>query len=354
MKTKKGPWIPTLKPLLGAVAFLFCAFTERETSFPAVATKDKMNGVNFVSPLWPTQKDMIFPLQRIGANWVALTPFAFMKPGHTTVEYDVQRNWWGDTPAGLRHNARCARKNRLKILLKPHFWVTDQGWPGDFDLPSDAWPVWEQNYEAFILQMARLAEAQQIEMFCIGTEFKIAVRKRKVFWEGLIAKVRKVYSGKLTYASNWDNYKHVPFWSDLDYMGVNAYFPLQNDSTPDVEVMLKKWQPWVKQMKNVSEQTGKPIIFTEFGYRSIHKAAWKQWEVEGVSSHKDVNLEAQNQAYEALFRAVWKQPWLAGGFLWKWWPEDARAGGTDHSNYTPQHKPVEKIIRKWYQSKSSG
>jgi hypothetical protein len=64
-----------------------------------------------------------------------------------------------------------------------------------------------------------------------------------------------------------------------------------------------------------------------------------------------LNLQAQVNSYEGLFRAVWNQPWFAGGFIWKWYPEPVHYTGTyKNSDYTPQNKPAEEIILKWYGS----
>lgn len=46
----------------------------------------------------------------------------------------------------------------------------------------------------------------------------------------------------------------------------------------------------------------KPIVFTEFGYRSIDKSAGKQWE---LPHHRGfagaLNFQAQTNAYTAIF-----------------------------------------------------
>ena len=83
--------------------------------------------------------------------------------------------------------------------------------------------------------MAKIADSLGVEMLCIGTEWKSAVRERPQFWSNVIDSVRKVYQGKLTYAANWDDYDDVPFWSKLDYIGVNAYWPLAKTKTPTID-----------------------------------------------------------------------------------------------------------------------
>ena len=60
-----------------------------------------------------------------------------------------------------------------------------------------------------------MAEEEKVDIFCIGTELEKFIEHRPAYWRELIAEVRKVYKGKLTYAANWDEYKRVPFWDAL-------------------------------------------------------------------------------------------------------------------------------------------
>ena len=76
-----------------------------------------------------------------------------------------------------------------------------------------------------------LAEAEKAEIFCVGLEFSHA-QKYEERWRKIIAAVRAVYRGKVTYGANWNDYAEVKFWDALDYIGVLAYFPLtKNDKS---------------------------------------------------------------------------------------------------------------------------
>lgn len=49
----------------------------------------------------------------------------------------------------------------------------------------------------------------------------------------LIRQIRRVYHGPLTYAANWSGeYKQIRFWDALDYVGIQAYFPLRHGRQP--------------------------------------------------------------------------------------------------------------------------
>ncbi len=315
---------------------------------PEGISSEQIRGVNLVSPVEHMRDDCILPMSDLNANYVSLCPFAFMTPGDPNVYYNTIENYWGDRPSNLALLTMEAKEKGLKVLLKPHFWVTGQGWPGDYNLDEKGWKEWEKNYSAFVVNMARFADSLNIEMYCIGVEFKTAVNLRKGFWPELIKEVRKNYRGKLIYAANWDNYYNISFWDQLDYIGIDAYFPLLNEKTPEKDQLIKKWDQQLKVLEKFSDKYKRPVLFTEYGYRSIDGTAWNQWELEYVNSDKMVNLEAQMNAYAAFYEAVWDEEWFAGGFLWKWYPEYENAGGMADSDYTPQNKPVEKLIKQWY------
>ncbi len=44
------------------------------------------------------------------------------------------------------------------------------------------------------------------------------------------------------------------------------------------------------------------------------------------------------------------EPWLAGAFVWKWYPDHERAGGPSHPGFTPQNKPAERVLQAWYRA----
>lgn len=313
--------------------------------------KCKIAGVNIVSAKSPTSKDYLAPVQRISANWIAIVPYAFMTTGKSEIRYNTSENWWGGKPIGIKNTSKLAHKNKLKVLLKPHFWLDNERWAGEISFNQRGWEKWEENYKRFILKMAEVAESEGFEMLCIGTEMKSSVQERPNFWTQLIPKIKAVYRGKLVYAANWDNYNNIHFWSELDYLGIDAYFPLSEQVTPSVGELMFAWEKPKRELKKLSDSLQKPVLFTEMGYRSIDKCAWKQWEIESTPSDQKINLKAQENGYNAIFKCFWDQEWFAGGFIWKWQSPDNQSGGDEKSDYSPQNKPVEKLINKCFEEK---
>ncbi len=308
----------------------------------------KIAGVNFESQVKKSTTNDLVSLNRINANWVAFTPWGFFSHNNPEILYECDHNWWGDTREGLRLNIRNAKKLGKKVLVKPHFWVLNGNWAGELTMNPRQWRVWQQNYEAHMILLAKFCEEEGVQMFCIGTELKSAVKRNSLYWKELIRKIRGVYSGKLIYAANWDNYHMISFWKELDYIGIDGYFPLVEGKSPSKTKIVARWTEIAQQLSVYSKEINRKIIFTEYGYRSTPGCVWKQWEIENRPSNKMVNLDVQVLAYQGFYEGVWNEGWLAGGFIWEWHPNDRTAGGSNNSNYTPQHKPVEKTIAKWY------
>ncbi|NNK86686.1 MAG: glycoside hydrolase, partial [Flavobacteriaceae bacterium] len=208
------------------------------------------------------------------------------------------------------------------------------------------WKILEDSYTDYIMDYARLAEKLQVEIFCIGTELDKFIQNRKSFWDGLIKQIKTAYSGKLTYAANWDEYKRVPFWNDLDLIGIDAYFPLSENKTPSVEDCREGWKKYKPDIEALADREGKPVLFTEFGYRSLDFAAREPWRSE--RSLLGVNHQAQINATQALFDEFWGEHWFAGGFVWKWFHDGSWIDPEENNRFSPQNKPAEAIIRTVY------
>lgn len=327
--------------VLSLSIFLACGSASQEAKFEP---REKINGVSFVSPSRKFDSSlMALPKTKVNANWICLMPFGFVAKEDTKVHYNSPNQWWGERKEGIAFMHEQAKKEDYKVFLKPQIWKSHGAFTGhhEYDNVQD-WQAFEDSYANFILDYARLAENLNIPLFCIGTEWDYFVKERSSFWLKLIQEVRKVYSGKLTYASNWDEYKRVPFWNELDFIGIDAYFPLGNGNKKELN---QAWQPIKKRLHHFSDSLNKAILFTEFGYRSKKGSTLKPWE---SGREGEVDLTIQALAYEVLFENFWSESFFAGGFLWKWFPQYNKVGGEQNNDFTPQRKPAEAIIKKYY------
>lgn len=312
------------------------------------APQEKINGASLVSPPKPAYSSELKSLKGINASHVALIPFGFLRDSMATeVIFDTNFQWWGEQSAGIKSLIKSYDSLGIKTMLKPHVWVRHQGWPGDYKLTSEEdWLKWEASYKAYILHYAKLAQEMKIPLYCIGTEFRHASTERDTFWRSLIKEVRNIYSGKITYAANWDNFEKIKFWDQLDFIGIDAYFPLVHKPIPTVDELTEAWQKPKSAMQRMAERYEKPVLFTEYGYQSMESSAGNHWEIDHKSGVK--NEQTQANAYEALYHTFWHESWIAGGFFWKWFPSNFHNPDHTRKTFTPQGKQAEKVIAKYY------
>ena len=307
----------------------------------------KKNGISLVAPRNPITNEDLLPLYNIKPNWVSLMPFGFMRSNDPNLNFNVPNQWWGEREEGVKEMANLLKNQHIKIMLKPQIWVYDiNQYTGHIEMSSEEdWKTFETKYRDFALFYAQLAEEVNIEMFCIGTELEKFVIARPDFWRALIKDIRSVYSGSLTYASNWDEYKRVGFWDLLDEIGVDAYFPVSDIQHPTESDISKGWQTHIQTLKLFSETNEKPILFTEYGYRSMEYCGKEPWD---SGNGFATSLEAQSNAYHGFFNSVYKEEWLSGGFVWKWFTDHTNSGGANNNRFTMQNKPSEQILKQHF------
>ena len=322
------------------IVFLFwsCSYSKQ----------DKMNGVSLVASREQASQTVIDPILKIHANYAAVMPFGFIREYESPeILFNTERQWFGERKEGVKQYVELLHKNGIQVMLKPQLWIWRGEFTGRLQMKTEVqWKQLEDSYERFILTYAETAEETKVSVFCIGTELEQFVKQRPDFWKNLITKVKKVYTGKITYAANWDEFPRTHFWKDIDYIGIDAYFPLSQEKVPSIVQLREGWKAHKEKIKNLSEATGKQVIFTEYGYRSMEYTGKQPWVA--TRDKAAISLEGQANATHAIFEAFWEEDWFAGGFVWKWFPDHASSGGSENDRFTPQNKPAEEVLRSFY------
>lgn len=288
-------------------------------------------------------------LAQTGAEWVAIITTCYQD------KYNSQRIFTTEkTPSdrSLIHAINKAHCLGLKVMLKPHLDLLGQSdglWRADIGFQSrEDWQKWFVEYLKFILHYAKIAAETKVELFCIGTELSFAAQQTE-FWQGyIIPRIRNVYSGKLVYAANWDEYRSIRFWNDLDFVGIDAYFPLTQKTSTGYEEIEEAWRRWADEIELWQKTIGKSIIFTEIGYRSCEFSATRPWD--SAFSGK-VDLEIQSNSYKAALSILFNRSWCKGMYWW-YWKTSPYAGGLNNRDFTPQNKPSQEILVSWYRGLS--
>lgn len=202
--------------------------------------------------------EALVPLQQLGVDWISQTPFGWCgsRADPQIRLNDGLRGLWGESDEGLASTARFARALGIRTLLKPHLWLRGGEWVGEIEMRSEEdWRTWFRSYEAFILHYARLAEREGMEGLAVGSELPKASR-RTSDWRRVIARVREVYRGPLTYCANWHEAEGVAFWEALDYVGVQAYYPLRVPARPAAGEIRAAWSPVVARLERLARSHG--------------------------------------------------------------------------------------------------
>ncbi len=312
-------------------------------------------GVNHVSWWGPEYQGSVgtssrAALAETGANWAGVLVTWYMAGATSNViAPDSQKT---PTEAALKEAIAHLHSLNVKVMLKPHVDVNDSTWRGSI-APADA-TTWFGSYADYLTRMAALAQAEGVEMLCVGTELKTMSGARYAGqWASVIAAVRARYSGLITYAANAvspaDEFSSVSFWNLVDLMGLDGYVPLTNKNDPTVAELVAAWSHNLNgddmrsAFRNLGQSRGKPVIFTEIGYRSQAGTNRAPWDCSAAGAY---DPQEQAACYQAAFSVfVPERSWLQGMMWWDW--EVAPPGASD-TGYNPRTKPAESILRAQY------
>jgi hypothetical protein len=296
-------------------------------------------------------------LRKVGINAVALTPFAYQDgatatqlagyPPHGPPNDTLDASLRG---ADLTAEIQQARARGLIVMVKPHLWSRDfwngGEWQGTIrQETAEGHARWWKSFRAFILHYAALSQAAGAQWYCIGTELRVMTTRHPEEWRVLVADVRKVFQGKVTYAAHWDGeFETITFWDVLDAAGVNAYFPLAAADDASPAALQAAWEPHVRRLNDWQARIQRPVIFTEVGYRTA-KGTWrKPWEDKGGAFDE----AAQAHAYEAMFTVFAPRTWWGGFYLWKTFTDPARTSRWgDGDGFSFRNRAAERLLQRW-------
>lgn len=191
------------------------------------------------------------------------------------------------------------------------------------------------------------------------------------------------YQGKLIYGASWGGdpdgkappeFEHITWWDAVDFIGVDAGFPLtSNVADVPVPTLVDAWHgkkddvtlagqgDIVGRLGGVHDKYQKPILFTSAGYESVLGS--NNAPEQTVSPNRD-DIEQANDM-EALLKAFPQQvyPWFSG-VIWSFdepkWPRSSVtgwatstewAGDTVNGNGPNDAKLGGKFLASYYQER---
>ena len=286
-----------------------------------------------------------------GFNTVQILQTEYMDSITSTNIYNLQGKTHTDEE--LIHILNKCKIAGHNVALKPHVDIITGEQRGLIEFSSEIdKQLWFNNYSNFINHYATMQEQNNVELLIIGTELeKLTGIENLQYWEDIISQIRQIYSGKIIYGQNWDNYdtEQVCFWHLVDYVGIDAYFPTSDSQDPDFIELKAGWTSfiyecgaddgpvehnWLQELNQFQQTVNKSIIFTEFGHRSMDYQAKQPWEYQVI---EPVNLNLQRLCYNQLFETFANKPWFLGFIVWYVNPKKDDGGMYD-TNFTVLNK----------------
>ncbi|MCL1880973.1 MAG: glycosyl hydrolase family 53 [Oscillospiraceae bacterium] len=310
-------------------------------------------------------------LYELGNNWVCLSVLNYQDKFYSTqIKFDFVRT---PTDKDVAFAVEKAHSKGVKVCLKPmlnsddHMWRAHIGFPDKNMGEKDGyWNDWFKSYTNFMVHYAELAEDLKVEMLCIGCEM-LGTEHKEEHWRTLIAKLRKIYSGKMVYNTNHGKEDSAKWFDALDYLGTSAYYSVgkkriggectadgKGDLTKPIDkvAMTAEWEKIRKRVNGVADKLGKKYIFMEIGCRSATGCSAMPWDF----AHRDLPWSEDEQAtfYETCLDVFGKEKRFAGVFWWDWstFIYDTREQAQKDIGFNVHLKKAEEILKTKYRELS--
>jgi hypothetical protein len=305
------------------------------------------------------------------------------------------------------------------------YWVGkawfDQGSSDSFNLSATSGSVavgaeeraWMDNYTGFAVHYAQLSAQYHLPYFIMGDELgsisydtansvKSAdptgvaggpsgcTGRRDCEWRHIIQAIRGQtytpltssgnksggsYTGKLIYSADWNvtpdeassqpEFEKITWWDALDYIGVDAHFPLTRDADVSSDTLSNAWHgkgPDVAGQGDVYSRIGKvadtfsrSVVFTSAGYESVAGSNSSPGQIDLSTAGNPDNSE-QESDMAALLQTFGDAPWWVGVF---WYADQPMAYGnqanwiysSNWANLTLKaSKPAGQYLASFYQN----
>ncbi|MCJ7729881.1 MAG: hypothetical protein MUO27_08415, partial [Sedimentisphaerales bacterium] len=283
-------------------------------------------------------------LQKTGYQWVAINIWWYQDTLTSTTIYPLYP-YNSVKPESVKVAVDRCHQLGMKVMLKPMLDVKDGTWRARI-VPSTAWFT---AYHGFINYWADFAEANNCEMLCIGCEFE-DTSSWATQWRSVASDVRSHYSGPITYAVNHDGENAISWWDALDYIGIDAYYALTSINNPTLTQLKNAWTSRANSIQTWRNNNWPDmnIMFTEVGYASYDGTNRYPWDGPGQHPEAALDINEQNNCYEALLSVCRNRPWWKGAFWWNW-ETNPNFGGMSDKNFSPQGKYAETVtLRRHY------
>jgi len=279
-----------------------------------------------------------------GANTVSFVVAGYQEDGSSSsIFVDLRK-----TPSDHRmlELLAHARQRGLRVVVMPIVLLENarEGeWRGK--IAPESWDHWWDDYGSFLFHYAELAQSGGADVFIIGSEL-VSTEKFTERWRELIRKVRQRFHGRLCYSANWDHYRPIEWWDELDLVGMTTYYDLTGGDEPTVQRLKAAWEPLREDILKWQAGIDRPILFTEVGWPNQTTCAQYPWDYYRSPDKPDPT--AQANCFDAFFDIWIDEPAVAGFLVWEWRNYPQQSTGPKDTSYVPTDKPAMDVIRRYF------
>ncbi|SDA24469.1 hypothetical protein SAMN02910447_02530 [Ruminococcus sp. YE71] len=283
-----------------------------------------------------------------GLDWICIPVNCFQETYHSLNVFSMFGRT--QTDEEVRFAIHKAKSLGLKVCLKPMVDCLDGVWRARINFPPEDQKLWERwfgSYTRFMCHYARIAEEESCEMLCTGCEMA-GMDSQTERCKALIRAVREVFSGLIMHNVNHGDEMRFPWLTDVDVVGVSAYYPCTTPEDSSLGQMKCVWAEKAVMLEQVHKHYGRPVMFAEIGMRNIRGCSMHPWEFR-VTPNDTPDETEQADFYEAALSTCFDKPWFAGYFWWDWKaiiPSEEKA--SENRDFTCYGKKSEQVLRKWY------
>lgn len=320
-----------------------------------------VNGIFFSDFWWPNITPLIYRslkhLDEINCDWVALAhawSWERVEPVPELSSRSIRTTWSSMPIAELKEVVQELKARGKKVWLSLYM---DEGTTAGMSFwephPAEWYDHWYQEAKRFYLFHAKVAEELGIDALQLHGvqlfQYDAPELRQRVdnYMRDIISEMRQVYSGYLISDGPPTGYTHYEL---LDFIGVSVWEDLGVSNDASVEELKAAFDRYFDgEVRQYHEESGKPVIITQFAYPSIDGGANQAPYISAFGEDDPsvvLDLEEQARIYEAAFRSIAEREWIVGllpfGYSYIDLPES--------KDETIRGKPAELVLAAYYQA----
>lgn len=266
-----------------------------------------------------------------GARWVSLGPtFQLEAPNSPDIEGFPERpgTFANGTPDGaLVEFLTRADQAGLHVTLAPRLIVPD-GAAVDMGESHNDWERFFDGYRSLLVHHAILAHEHGVDMLVIGRGVGAKAVRRLANWRRIIADVRRVYEGPLTFAAgSVDEMENIHFWGALDAIGVDITIPAVSPGEDPEAVYGAGTRELSVRCQRAARRNHKPVIVT------------------GVRHADPASDREQALAVATYSTAMSRHAWFGGAYWGRWYTDPALNSRPVFGTTTPGRQTTAALAR---------